>query len=319
LLILALGLFAGLVVSHHDELEQVGGILAQANPTYLVLALLAQIVFYVLQAVMFYQIVSLWISLSFRDIFIFTLASNSFNKLVPSGGLSGLLVFISQARDKGIDPGLSLCSNALFYLMDYLSFVVIVWWGLYIFNQTSALGRAGDFAIIVFSLLIIALFLVAALGLKYPQTLGKWLQWTARRLPWGRSQITGWLTTWHESWHLLHDHGGRVWRSLGLTFLVGLAMQMCDVLILWLCCASLHAKLPPLKAIAAFGLSSVISLASMVPQGIGIYESSLTWMLHQLGVSFALALTIALLYRMVTYWFAMLPGLLVIPRGEGKR
>lgn len=318
LLLLAIGLFVYLVVSHRGELVQVKGIITGASPVYLVLALLVQMVFYTLQALMFYQIVSLWMPLSFRDVFAFTLASNSFNKLLPSGGISGLLVFISRAREHGLKPGLSLVVNGLFYLLDYLSFLVVVWLAFYIFNRTVGLGKAGITAVLIFSLVIVLCALIFGFLLRYPQQTGKWLEGLVRHLPWGRSYLTRQIRAWQDSENMIPTGGANIWRSLVMTFLVGLAMQFSDVFILYLCYASLGHKIAALKVITGFGLASVISLASMVPQGIGIYESSMTWVLNRLGTPFAVAFTVALLYRAVTYWFAMLPGLLVMPERRGK-
>ena len=117
---------------------------------------------------------------------------------------------------------------------------------------------------------------------------------------------------------MLQVGGWRLLLIIGSIFLLGLAMQFVDVAILYYCCAALKLNTTLGKAVACFGLASIISMLSMVPQGVGIYESSMTWILTRLGLPFSSALAVALLYRAVTYWFAMLPGLFVMSGKEEK-
>ena len=316
LLVVAVLLFAGLAYSHRIELVRVKAVLGGGSWRLFLLALMLQLGFFLWQSAMFQQILRIWLPVRFRDILRVTLASNSVNKLVPSGGMSGLVLFMTQAKENGVDMGLSLLANMLFYILDYLSFLLLVWAGVFYYSQTMYMGHATLLAVTVFSIIIMLIAILLGIILKNSTKFGPWLEklWTS--IPFRRDYFMHQLPQLKSVLSLVENKTGRMGQPLSMAFLAGLAMQLTDVVILYLCFATIGYNANWGMVVAGFGLATVLTLVSMVPQGIGIYETAMTWIYVQMGIPFEIAVTVALLYRAVTFWFAIIPGLFTIRRKD---
>lgn len=308
LLLGALFLFAYLAYQQRNELIKVQYILWQGKWGFFILALALQLLFYALQAAMYRQILQIWIPVGFNEIYRLTLSSNSLNKLVPSGGMSGLVLFISQAKDSGVGTGLSIIANALFYSLDYLSFLLIVWWGLFFYGSAIGLGKDVRWAISAFTFVIILATLLLILAIKNEARLRRWLDFLVQRISRLRSQAPA----LYEALNILEKRQKNLPCGVVLAFSYAFLMQLVDIAILYLCFQTVKYPIKLGEAVAGFGLSSVTALISMVPQGIGIYETAMTWIYNHMGVPFSIAITVSLLYRGITFWFAIVPGLLTM-------
>lgn len=310
-LLAAVIIFIFLLWNNRQELISVRNILHQATWSYIFAAFFFQFLFFVFQAVMYHQILSLSIPVAFRETLLLTIVSSAINKIVPSGGISGLLAFVSQARQKGVKSEISLAANVWFYLLDYLSFLIVVWWGTAYYATSIGLNRTQKWAVSTFSLIIVASALVIMIVIKnfgsFRRLLGKVRiarpQFIKRLLNLAINKTTE-LEVIEEKWR--PNFKGRLLTG----FISGLAMQMADITILFLCFKTIGFPVSVGAVVAGFGLASVLALISTVPQGIGIYETSMTWIFQQMGIPFGIALTVALLYRAITFWFPIIPGLL---------
>lgn len=318
LLLASLLLFACLAYHQRGELVRVQYILVHGKWIFFILALSLQMLFYALQAAMYRQILQIWRPQGFYAIYQLTLSSNSLNKLVPSGGMSGLALFISQAREMGIGTELSLLSNALFYTLDYLSFLLIVWWGLYTYGPTIGLGKELRWGITVFTFLIILATVLVLLAIQNESRLKHWLDILTKYTPIGRAKLQKQGPAIYEAMQLLNQRQSSLARGLFLAFVFAFLMQLADIAILYLCFLTVKYSINLGEVVAGFGLSSITALISMVPQGIGIYETAMTWIYNRMGVPFGIAITVALLYRGVTFWFAIIPGLINMFRRESQ-
>jgi len=78
--------------------------------------------------------------------------------------------------------------------------------------------------------------------------------------------------------------------------------------ILFCCARALHDPISVGAAFAAFSASQIIGSATPTPGGIVGAEAGITGALVAYGLTADQALLVALLYRFITYWVAMLPG-----------
>lgn len=309
LLVGSIFLFAYLIYHQRDELIMVRNILWQGKWGYSILALALQLIFYALQAAMYRRILSSWMPIDFKKIYRITLASNSLNKLLPSGGISGLGLFISEAKERGIDTSLSLVANALFYSLDYLAFLLIVWWGLYFYGSAIGLGQNARWVISAFTLLITLIIILLIIAIQSEYGLKQCLSFLNNRIPW----LTSKLLTLNKALQLLKKRQQNFTKNLLITFIYASLMQLVDITILYLCFQIVKYPVRIGTVTAGFGLSSITAMISMVPQGIGIYETAMTWIFNHMGVNFSIAVTVTILYRGITFWFAIIPGLLTMP------
>lgn len=84
---------------------------------------------------------------------------------------------------------------------------------------------------------------------------------------------------------------------------------MLDAATLWAVFRALGEPTDFLTAFAGFLMASVVSAIGLVPLGLGTFEASLVATLSLLGVEVEVALAATLLFRGLTFWLPMLPGL----------
>ena len=82
-----------------------------------------------------------------------------------------------------------------------------------------------------------------------------------------------------------------------------------DSATLWVLVRALGVSAPPLGLFAGFMLASVLRSIGIVPGGLGAFEAAAVVTLHWVGVNIAVALSATLLFRGLTFWLPMLPGL----------
>lgn len=309
----ALLLFAGLVILHRDELAGVLSVLKEGRWAYFLAALGLQMIFFAFQAFMYRELLGIWkVSLDFTKVYLITLASSAGNKLIPSGGASGLAVFIGEARRDGVDAEVSLLTNAWFYLLDYLAFLLVVIWGAAYLFRSGGLTHTEELAVIVFTVIILAALSFFVLALKSTGMIINFLENRFRPrshlIIRAKNIVIESLARSRITEKDRPRAGGRV----AAAFLGGVGMQITDIAILIIAFKVVNYSVDTGMVVAGFGLASILSLVSMVPQGIGIYETSMTWLYTQMGVPFSIALTVALLYRGATFWFPVIPGIISI-------
>src|SRR6185295_7644324 len=88
-----------------------------------------------------------------------------------------------------------------------------------------------------------------------------------------------------------------------------IATFLLDAVTLWFLVRSLGVSAHLSHAFATFMLANVIRTVSFVPGGLGTFEGAAVLMLRMDGLSVAAALSAALLFRGVTFFLPMIPGL----------
>ncbi|MGV6394093.1 magnesium-translocating P-type ATPase [Pseudomonas caspiana] len=96
---------------------------------------------------------------------------------------------------------------------------------------------------------------------------------------------------------------------LGRITVLELAIIVLDSATLWVLLRALGVEAAPFALFAGFMLASVLRSIGIVPGGLGAFEAALVVTLHWGGVEVAEALSATLLFRGLTFWLPMLPGL----------
>ena len=155
-------------------------------------------------------------------------------------------------------------------------------------------------------LLVLVLFTAAAVGV--PALI---LQLWRRGVPWlrramaRRPQLEGWWRAAEATpTTLLSDH--RLW-------LRAMALQLTEVVLdaatLLAMLTALGTPVDPAAAFACFVVASAVFRILPVPLGLGTFEGTLVGMLRLVHVPIEAALAATLLFRGLTLWLPMLPGL----------
>jgi putative heme transporter len=93
---------------------------------------------------------------------------------------------------------------------------------------------------------------------------------------------------------------------------IAAAVWFCDFLCLACSFGAVHAVVPWYGVLLAYGVAQVLGTLPIIPGGLGIVEGSLAVILIAYGASRASALSVALAYRLVSFWLSIAVGWVVV-------
>lgn len=287
------------VALQFTDVESFTHLLTQAEPLWLVGALALQVLTYMAQGQVFRvvlragaQPLSLWEAgkLSVMKLFV--------DQALPSSGISGAFAVVASFVRLGFAKPLVLASLVLDLSGYFLAYAVSVGVALpvVIFQ-----GHATP-AVMTACLVFVAVSLL--LAVVTPRLAGN--RRLVEHLPGRHFPIVARIAS------LLTGADKQLVRSQGLLWritLLELVIIVLDSATLWVLVRALGVSAPPLGLFAGFMLASVLRSIGIVPGGLGAFEAAAVVTLHWVGVNIAVALSATLLFRGLTFWLPMLPGL----------
>ncbi len=317
-LILLLALY--LVLSRFTEVEQIVDTLRHSNPLWIALAVLVQLGWAVAVALVYRAVYRLLhMDAHVATLLPLVMASNFINIVAPSGGVGGVAIFVTDARQRGLSAGRVTLAGVLFVLFDYFSFLCILALGLgVLFRRNNLTGvELGASAF----LLVVALTLAALLylGASAPPVFERVLQWGARTVnrlvrPILRRDYLSEARA-HE-FALETSHGFRALRTHPRDYVVPAALSLLarvlHVLILALTFLAFKAPFTVGTVIAGYSIGMLFVIVSPTPAGLGVVEGVMTLALTSLGVGLGAATVLTLTFRALTFWLPFLYGFLVL-------
>ncbi len=299
-------LLAGLIllVTHFGELQHFAQLLRQAEPAWLILALL-------LQAGTYTSVAAVWYITLRREGQRQTLASlipvgvaKLFSdQAMPSGGVSGTAFFIAALQRRGVPPNLcmailllSLVSYYAAYLLAALASVLLLWF----YHAISA-----------WIIGVVVIFCSVAVGIP---AAALWLRSLGNNeLPAPLLRIPG----VRQFMHNIANAPANLLRNPTLllaTVLLQAAVFLFDAATLWVMLQVVGEAVSFWVALPSFVLASMVATVAPIPLGLGTFEATCVSMLGVLGVPLEAALTATLLLRGFTLWLPMLPGMWLAKR-----
>ena len=115
-----------------------------------------------------------------------------------------------------------------------------------------------------------------------------------------------------EGLRLLSEADPRLARSRRL-FVEACACQLAVILLdaatIWVLLLALGATAPPGGVFVSFMISTLFRLIGVAPGGLGIFEATSVLTLKMMGVALPIALSATLLFRGMSFWLPLVPGL----------
>jgi Mg2+-importing ATPase len=287
------------VALQFTDVESFTRLLTQAEPLWLVGALALQVLTYMAQGQVFRvvlkagaQPLSLWEAgkLSVMKLFV--------DQALPSSGISGAFAVVASFVRLGFAKPLVLASLVLDLSGYFLAYAVSVGVALPV---VILQGHATP-TVISACLVFVAVSLL--LAVITPRLAGN--RHLVAHLPGQHFSIVARIAS------LLTGADKQLVRSRGLLWritLLELLIIVLDSATLWVLVRALGVSAPPLGLFAGFMLASVLRSIGIVPGGLGAFEAAAVVTLHWIGVNIAVALSATLLFRGLTFWLPMLPGL----------
>jgi len=287
------------VALQFTDVESFTRLLTQAEPLWLVGALALQVLTYMAQGQVFRvvlkagaQPLSLWEAgkLSVMKLFV--------DQALPSSGISGAFAVVASFVRLGFAKPLVLASLVLDLSGYFLAYAVSVGVAL------PVVILQGHATPTVISACLVFVTVSLLLAVITPRLAGN--RHLVAHLPGQHFSIVARIAS------LLTGADKQLVRSRGLLWritLLELLIIVLDSATLWVLVRALGVSAPPLGLFAGFMLASVLRSIGIVPGGLGAFEAAAVVTLHWIGVNIAVALSATLLFRGLTFWLPMLPGL----------
>lgn len=296
LLLLASAVSLGL---HLSEFEELGRLLRELRPFWLLAAGSLQALTYVCAAAIWHAALAHeGRRINVRDLVPMALAMLFANQAVPSAGVSGSLLVVRGLRRRDIPAPLVMGALVMGLVTMYAAQLIAIVISLVVLRVYHAVSLALLFVTGAFSF---AAFGIPALLIWYRESIAPRVRDQLVRLPFVGALLDALGTAPSR---LLHDLP--LWRH-------AVALQFAEILLdaatLFVMLLAIGAYTAPTAVFGSFVMACAVSTVIPVPLGLGTFEASLVAMLHVTGVSIEAALTATLLLRGFTLWLPMLPGL----------
>lgn len=316
--IVALLLLVGVVFvfARFAELQSIYETLRRGDWRYLLVALGVQLLWLVNIAALFRVIYrALGIEEKMTRLALMSAAATFANVVAPSVGMSGVAVFISEAKRKGYSAARATLAGVLYVLFDYAGFLCVLALGLIVLFRRNDLNLPEliasfilfSLAVILASLLYLGMHSASAFG----TALAKMARWVNRLLfPFLRRQYL----SEQRAIEFAHDasEGLRALRQkpkdLILPLLLALSSKTLLIFVLFMMFMAFEVPFSIGTLIAGFSIGYLFLIISPTPAGLGFVESGLTLALASMYVPLSEATVVVMAYRGYTFWLPLAIG-----------
>ena len=287
------------VALHFSEGREFVLLAESAEPSWLLLALLLQAATYVPQAEIWRRVSrAAGFPLPLGPLYALSLAKLFIDQALPSAGLSGTIVMARSLEDRGVPRSVVMAAVVINIASYYSAYVISLVIALVITLVRHQLNPLVELVAVLFALFGIALS-VAVLVLS-----GRAPGAVSRRLSRLRPLRSGLELLEAADQRLSRDP-----RRLIPAVACQLAIMLLDTATMWTLVQALGATATPGGIFASFMLASLFRTVGVLPGGLGSFEAMSVLTLKMIGVAIPVGLSATLMFRALSFWLPMLPGL----------
>lgn len=285
------------VALHWSEERALWRIAERARPWWLAVAVALQACTYLAQGEIWRVVArARGVAVPMATAFQLSLAKLFIDQALPSAGISGTVVAARVLEQRGVARSIVMAAMVIDGVAYYSAYVLAVAAAL-LFTPED--GRAN--LLFLPAALLLAAF-SAGLAAAAAALAGHGARLPARL---GRIALVG------KTLSLLAEADPALVRSARLitkSVALQLAVVLLDAGTLWTLVRALGETASPGAVFASFMASSLLRTISVVPGGLGVFEAASVLTLQQAGTPVAVALGATLLFRGLSFWFPMAPG-----------
>lgn len=317
LLILA---FVWVVLTRSAEIRSLAETLARGRWEWILAAAVLQVAYYA-ALTWSYQAAFAAVEVKGRllEMLPITFAALFVNVVAPSGSVSGMALWADDASRRGQSAARAMAGTLLQLIADFVSFAVVLLFGMaYLFYQRD-LQLYEIIGAIVLLGLTLGLCAILFLGLWRPSLLRRLLNWVQRAAD-GLAQLFKGEAFLDEDWAernaveftdasaAMGRYPRWVAKAVGITFVAHLV----DLSSLYAVFLAFNTPVDLGVLVAGYAMGILFWIVSPMPQGIGVVEGVMALVFTSLNVPSAVATTVALAFRGLTFWIPLLLGFLIL-------
>ncbi len=288
-----------LAALHFSEGRQFVAHLRHVQPRWIVAAALLQAATYLGQGQIWRTVtragnVPVGIATAYR----LSVARLFIDQALPSAGLSGTVVMVKSLEQHGIPMPVVMAGVVIDTASCYATYVI----GLLAALVVSLVQHQATKLVLLVAVPFVPFALALTLG--FIRLAGRPPGRLARRLSRFRFLRRGLL--------LLEQADPRLSRSRGLfarACVYQLAVILLDAATIWVLILGLGLTPSAGGVFVSFMISTLTRLVGIAPGGLGTYEATSVLTLSMVGVSVPVALSATLLFRGMSFWLPLVPGL----------
>lgn len=303
-------------ISRITEAQQVVDTLQRGDWRWLLAAGLLELAFTVNVAASFRAIYrALGVEEKIERLLPLAAAAFFLNVVAPMAGMSGMAVFIADAKRRDQPIGRVSTAAALLVLFDYAAFIVVLTLGLLVLFRRNQLEASEVIASIILVGIAVGMAFLVYLGMHSAEQLGRALAWMGGLVnrvlrPFIHREYLN-VARAHEFAHDAAEGLQEARKSpenLLMPAALALSSKALLISILFMVFMAFRQPFSVGTLIAGFSIAYLFLIISPTPSGIGFVEGILTLTLASLRIPLAAAALIALAYRGITLWFPLAYG-----------
>lgn len=289
------------IALHLSEADELAQLLHQVQPGWFALALLLQALTYLAQGQIYRLVVHAGGAvLTLHSACRLGLVKLFIDQALPTYGLSGALAVTAAFARLAIPRPVVIACLVIGVSSYLLAYVLALGAALGIVivegHATALLIVSGT--LFALGSLAVALGVALLAGRRLPGLAGGLVE---------RTRVVRALATLQQADPALTRNP----RLLARAVVLDLSIILLDGSTLWLLVRAMGEGAPWSGVFAGFMLASLLRSIGVTPGGLGVFEGAAVTTLHWAGVSLPVALSATLLFRGLSFWAPMLPGILV--------
>jgi uncharacterized protein (TIRG00374 family) len=246
---------------------------------------------------------------SLKRLVILSLSSNFINLAAPSGGFSGMAVFISEAKRHGMSKSRATFVNIFAYFLYYAVFMILLLFGLFYLLFNHQLYRYQIVTAAILFGMIFLLFLIIIAALEEAARLKKLFGFVATVANFLARTFASKEIIKKSDIHVLSEeinlclrHIQKKWKGLWLPIFHVFLIEIIDLLTLYYLFLSFRYPIYLGVLITVYAITVLFTLVSITPGGVGVVEATMILVLTGLRVPVELATIVVFSYRVITFW-----------------
>ena len=298
---LGIASIAGVIViaTHYSEVGVLFQLLRKARPRWLAAALIAQAGTYFAQAEIWRSVgrktgklipMSLLYKLALAKLFV--------DQALPSAGVSGTVVVAKSLSRRGLSNGAVVAAvviNTTSFFSAYVAALAVA---------LAIVIKSGRDSSLIVSVSVVFMVLGAGLTAGMLALTGAHLSGIPKRIQRFKFVQNALKDARNADSKLVRDK----WLQ-GVAGVYQLLTFLLDAATLWMLMHSLGGQPSVGSVFASFMIANLFRTISFIPGGLGTFEAAVVYMLKTGGTAYATGLAAALLFRGITFFLPMAPGM----------
>jgi len=255
-------------------------------------------------------------------IFMLVLASSFTVVAVPGGALSGIGLMVYDTVRKGGEATRAVLANIIFFMLDYLAFIIILIPALLymlfhgVLKEYQIIATGCLFALVIVGLLLIFLTALNPSGISF---FGKRLTKLLRFVPcftklnkkysWGE-KLNNFILGLSDAIRTMRTNPKGLFQAV----LHALLMEAIGLLQLEALFLSFGAHPTLGQLISGYAVGVLFMIVSITPSGVGIMEGAMTAAYVSVGIPLGKAALVTFTFRALSFWLPIITGSFAIRR-----